>query len=212
MSKRLSPSFNRSDVQIVNRQTVYQGYFKIEKILLKHQLFAGGQTPEIIREVFERPNAAGILLFDPYKEVFLMIEQFRIGLTVAKTDESPWLYEIVAGIIEPQEQPQQVAIREAKEEANCEILELLPIAQYWVSPGGSTEYISLYCGKINAPEKEGIYGNTHENEDIRVCLLPMSEAMEALKNGRINNAHSLVALQWFAINQKDILKKWRALG
>ena len=130
------------DVQIINEASVYQGFFEIKKFKLKHRLFSGGWSKELHRELFCRGHAVAILLYDPAQDKVVLIEQFRIGALDNKN--GPWLLEIPAGIVEPEEKAEAVAIREAKEEAGCEIKKLIPICDTYSSPGGSSETVQLF--------------------------------------------------------------------
>jgi len=135
------------------------------------------------------------------------VEQFRIGAmgTVAE----PWILETVGGFREPDETPEEVAQREVKEETDCVLLSLLHIGDFFVSPGLSSEQISLYCARVDSSNAEGIHGLDHEGEEIKVVVLPVEEAMKELF-GRINSTSSIIALQWLAANRDRLRKGWPA--
>ena len=202
------------DVEIIEKTTPFENYFRIDHYRLKHRLFAGGWSGEISREVFERGHAVSVLLYDPSLDKLVLIEQFRTGAYAAMAspwfgaDFSPWLVECIAGIIEEGETPDEVARRESVEEAGCEITELLPVCHYLVSPGGSSESVYVFCGRVDASKAGGIYGLKEEGEDMRVILAPSEEVMGWLDGGRINNALTLIALQWFKINQRQLKDRW----
>lgn len=207
-----APEFQLNDVEILSDTRVYDGFFKMHSIELRHKLFAGHWGKPIKRELFMRGQASGVLLFDPILEQVALIEQFRIGaLTTSRhNDSSPWLLEIVAGIVESGESAEDVAIREAKEESGSEISELIPICEYLVSPGGTDESIALFCAVTDCSNLSGIHGLDEEGEDIRVHTLPIKDAFAAVESGRINNAATIVALQWLELNllkQHPALKK-----
>lgn len=206
MTDIIKPAFSDTDVEVLQQETVYQGYFQIKKYLLRHRLFAGGWSQPFVREVFERGHAAAVLLFDPILDKMVLVEQFRIG-TLGLTS-NPWLLELVAGIIDKDETETQVAIREAKEEAGLTILDLIPIYDYWVSPGGSTERLRLFCGRVDASKAGGVHGLAEESEDIRVWVLNPNEVYQALATGRINNALSIIAIQWFQLHEAEVRKLW----
>jgi len=136
----------------------------------------------------------------------VLIEQFRIGALVAGI--SPWLIEVVAGIVEEGEAPEEVARRETREEAGLEIQALMPMCRYLVSPGGSSESVRLYCGRVDSRGAGGIHGLAEEHEDIRVDRLPYGEAMRLLEEGRVTNSVSLIALQWLALHRERVRAAW----
>jgi len=125
----------------IDQKAAYDGYFRITELTLRHALFAGGQTPTIVRECFERGHAVGVLPYDPWEDQVVLVEQFRVG--ALRAGFSPWVIETVAGIIEPGETPEAVAHRESQEEAGCRLGELVPISHYLVSPGGTSETVHL---------------------------------------------------------------------
>ncbi|WP_430460589.1 NUDIX domain-containing protein [Thalassolituus sp. LLYu03] len=195
-------TFGPQDVEIAGVETGYQGFFRIDKIRLRHKTFAGGWTGEFTRELFERGEAVCVLLYDPAKDVVVLTEQFRIG---ALADErSPWLLELVAGMVEEGESYEAVAERETFEEAGCHFYRLLPVCRYWVSPGGTSERVQIFCGLIDSDGVGGLHGLAEEHEDIRLVSLPFAEAWQALEDGVINNAATIMALQWLKLHQAEL--------
>jgi len=193
-------------VELLGKSERYSGFFRINGYRLRHRLFAGGWSGLIEREVFERGHAVGVLPYDPVADSVVLIEQFRIGALVAGM--SPWLIEVVAGIIEEGEPPEEVARRETQEEAGLKIQALMPMCRYLVSPGGSSESVLLYCGRVDSRGAGGIHGLAEEHEDIRVDRLAYGEAMRLLEEGRVTNSVSLIALQWLALHRERVRAAW----
>ncbi|MEM8949188.1 MAG: NUDIX domain-containing protein [Pseudomonadota bacterium] len=167
-------------VRVVDRSLAYDGYFKIIRYHLTHSLFAGGDTPELSREIFERGRAVAVLPYDPDRDQVVLIEQFRPGALGVEAD--PWLIETIAGIVEPGEALEDVAKREAKEEAGLALQTLEPIARYFASPGGSTETVDLFAAKIDASDVGGLFGLSEEGEDIKVHVISSEEAFTWLSD------------------------------
>jgi len=195
-------NFSAEDVRILSNSSAYDGFFKIRKFSLKHRLFAGGWSKPFTRELFVRGESAAVILYDQVKGKVVMIEQFRIGVVGNGT---PWLLEIVAGMIEEGELPGDVAVRETAEEAGCEIKELIEIYRYFPSAGGSSEVVHLFCGLVDSDGVTGIHGVDGENEDIRVRTLAFDDAYQMLISGTIRDAASIIALQWLMINRKNLV-------
>ena len=193
-------------VELLDKSERYSGFFRINCYRLRHRLFAGGWSGAIEREVFERGHAVGVLPYDPVADSVVLIEQFRIGALIAGM--SPWLIEVVAGIVEEGETPEEVARRETQEEAGLEILALMPMCRYLVSPGGSSESVRLYCGRVDSRGAGGIHGLAEEHEDIRVDRVAYGEAMRLLEEGRVTNSVSLIALQWLALHRDRVRAAW----
>lgn len=203
------------DVRISKRKTAFKGYFRVDRYRLSHRQFEGGWSAPTTREVFERGHAVGVLLYDPDRDVVVLIEQFRIGAYAgppmfrSRRRISPWLMEIVAGIIEAGESPEIVARRETIEESGCEILDLVRICDYLVSPGGSTESVILFCARVRAPRHGSIHGIDDEHEDIRVHVVPTTRAFKWLDSGTACNSMIVIALQWFRANRERLRKRWK---
>jgi ADP-ribose pyrophosphatase len=193
------------DVEVLERTTPFRGYFRIDRYRVRHRLFRGGVSQPIEREVFERGHAVGVLPYDQARDEVVLIEQFRIGPFA--NGERPWLIETVAGIIDEGETPQDVAIRELKEEANLSTAwPLVPIGRYYTSPGCSTETIQLYCALVDATKAEGFHGVADEGEDIRIERYTLRDALDSLSKGAIMSGPAVIALQWLALN-RDRLRK-----
>ena len=182
--------------------TLFQKYFRLDEYSLSHELYRGGYSAEFTREIFERGSAVALLPYDPGCRKVVLIEQFRAGAIHAKT--SPWLIECIAGIVEVGETEDQVAIRESREEAGCEITQLHQISRYYVSPGGTTEECTLYCGIVDSTGVGGIHGLAEENEDIRVEVVDADTAYQWVRDGAIKSSATIIALQWLEINQRRL--------
>jgi len=178
--------------------TLFEKYFRLDEYHVSHELFAGGTSPVFTREIFERGAVVAVLPYDPVRGRVVLIEQFRAG---ALADASgPWLIECVAGVIDTDESEEEVALRECVEEAGCHIQRLEPISRYYVSPGGTTELCSLFCGLVDSEGVGGIHGLPHEHEDIRVMVVDSQQAYAWVREGRIRSSATIIALQWLELN------------
>ena len=192
--------FNKVDIKKV--ETVYQGYFRVDKYHLKHSLYQGGMSQTLSREVFERGHIGAVLLYDIKKDCLVMIEQFRPGAYAAGWE--PWVLECVAGVIEKNENPEELVLREAKEEAACEISALIPIHHFLSSPGACSETVHLYCGLVDSDLAGDICGLDNEGENIKVRIIPSDQIDKLLSTNKVVNAKTLIALQWFLLNRSKL--------
>ena len=190
------------NIQIIKKTTCYEGFFKLVSYQLKHTLFAGGWSSEIRREVLERGHAAAILPYDPNSEQVVLIEQFRPG--AIDHPQGAWLWEIVAGILEPGETPKELVQREAIEEAGCQVSDIVHICDFFVSPGSTSETTALFCGRVDANKVSGIHGLASEHEDIQVHVVDFTAALEMIQTGQIRFAPAIIALQWLALHRDEI--------
>lgn len=74
--------FDRSDVQVLQRESLYSGFFKMIRLTLSHPLFRGGRSVDFQREVFLRGTAVAVLPWDPRTDEVVLVEQFRVGALV----------------------------------------------------------------------------------------------------------------------------------
>jgi ADP-ribose pyrophosphatase len=194
---------DEQDIDIRDKETVYDGFFRMDRYRLRHRKFDGTWTKEVSREIFERGNAVAALLYDPGEDAVVMVEQFRLPAYIA--GRSAWCLETPAGIVKPGEELAEVARREAREETGCEIIgELRQIGQFMASIGGSTEIVTVFLGQVDSKTADGLHGVADEEEDIRVHVIPANEAIRKADEGEVENAASVIALNWLARHRASL--------
>ena len=198
--------YTRNDVELISKKTLYKGFFRMNEYRFKHRLFKGGWSAEVKREVFERGHAGVLLAYDPKRDEVVLIEQIRIP--AYETSQTPWLLEVIAGMVEEGESPEEVVRREATEEAGITICRCTPMVSYLSSPGGTSERMYVYVGEVDATTATGIHGLACENEDIRVHVVSREQAYQWVEEGIIDNAASVIALQWLQLHHVTLRKDW----
>jgi ADP-ribose pyrophosphatase len=203
MERRLIPTPRTlADIDIRSRDLIGRGWGKLERFVFRHKRFDGEWSEEVTRDLYTIGEVAMILPYDPALDAVLLIEQFRTcGLY---WDEATWLIEAVAGIVDPGETPPDVAMREAMEEAACEITTPVLIATVYSSPGGYGERTHMYAGRADLSAAGGIHGLAHEHEDIRAFAVPLDEAYAATQDGRIRDAKTMLMIQWLMANKSKL--------
>lgn len=202
-------TFDDKDVEIISRSLQHDGFLRVEHLQLRHRLFSGAWSEVFLRELQLKDPAVGVLLFDPERDAVLLVRQFRVGMYDDTEDSgSAWPLEIVAGMVASGEQSEEVAIRETKEESDCVPTDLVKICEYYNSPGGSNEKIILFCGRFDSSNAGGVHGLIEEHEDIEVQVHSYSDAVGMIESGEINNAMSIIALQWLQLHRQELLKAW----
>jgi len=202
-----TPPLPNETVELVDHAVAFQGYFRVGRYFFRHGLYQGGQSGILKREVFERGHAAAVLPYDPLRDEIVLIRQFRAGAYVA--GRHPWTWEIVAGILEGEESPEQLIRREAVEEAALEIRDVIPMHAVVLSPGACSETCATYLGRVDSAKAGGVYGLEAEGENILVKVLPFSEARAMLDRDEIGNALGVIALQWLALHRDEVRARWR---
>jgi ADP-ribose pyrophosphatase len=202
----LETTFGADDVEVLASEKVFRGYFSVRRDTLRHRRFEGGWTEPFRREVFDRGDAVGVLPWDPVSDELVLIEQFRVG--AMRGANSPWMFELIAGIVEAGEDDQAVAHREAEEEAGCTLDRLRHIHTFYPSAGGCSEQIRLFIGRLVAADAGSVRGLPDEFEDILVHRMSRRDAIELLDANRIDNGHTLIALQWLARHSEALRQEW----
>ncbi|GLX79573.1 ADP-ribose pyrophosphatase [Thalassotalea insulae] len=192
--------YGHQDFQLLEKNTRYQGFFKLDQYKVTHKRFDGSESEVLTREVFERDDAVVLIPYDPVSDSVVLIEQFRPG--AIRAGDTPWMLEFIAGMFKQGESPVEVAIREAKEEANLTIApaSVSNVMKYLSSPGGMSEAMYVYLALIDSSTAGGVHGLDEEGEDILVHVVKRQQALELLKQGKIANAATVIGLQWLALN------------
>lgn len=197
----------KKDIQLIDEEEISSGFLRLKRYRLRHASYRGGWCPEITRERLEGLSAVSVLPYDPQSDSLVMIEQFRIG--AMESGEGAWLWETIGGYRSPGESAEAVARREAMEEAGCQLLDLIPICEFYVSPGVSSERIQLFCARVDATGVAGVHGLAHEGEEIRVDVMPADRVLAELYR-RVNSTSAIIALQWFAAQRAALRQRWLA--
>jgi len=165
-------------MKIKNREKAYDGYFKIYKLTVEQQ----GQT--FTREQFDRGHAVAALVYDTRQQEYILTRQYRIGPEAE-------LVEVVAGMVDANESPEESIKREIEEETGYATDKLQHLYTFYSSPGGTTEKVALYYAEVSHQHGAG-GGNAHENEHIQLIRLSGKE-LEALQSP---DAKTIIAQQW----------------
>lgn len=188
--------------KILSREVTHQGFYQMDTVTFEHELHAGGTSGLVERELFVRGNVVGVIPYDPRTDSVVLLEQFRIGAMYESPD--PWLMEIVAGMIDTDETPEQVAIREAREEAGLTLEKVELVSHYLASPGASTEEVFIYYAEADLEDIAGHYGLHSEQEDIRAMVVPATQAFDWIDARIIKNALSIIGLQWLKLKRAGL--------
>lgn len=202
--------FSQQDIEILGEQTLYEGFFTLKQIQFKHKLFAGGQSGVVTRELLIKGAASAVIAYDPKEDSVILVEQVRIGAAYhPESNRSPWLLELIAGMVEKGEKPEDVALRESEEEAGIQVKNLTHCLSVWDSPGGIVERIHLFAGEVDSTQAKGIHGLAEENEDIKVHVVKREQAYQWMCEGKIDNGIAVIGLQWLQLNYAQLQQSWK---
>ncbi len=210
MTERPPPELpGHPDAEFVQAETPFEGYLRVDTFRFRHRLFSGSWSAVRSYDVLRRGRAVAIVLFDPDRDSVVLTEQFRLPALLAGS--SPWQIEAAAGMIDHEETPDAVAIRETHEETGLTLIgEPILIQRYLSSAGGSDESVVLFCGRVDSTLAAGVHGLAEEHEDIRVVVKPLSEIEALLDAGAIESGHSLIALFWLLRHRDRLRRLWAA--
>ena len=196
-------TYGQHDAQSHQREYLYRGVIQVEKVSLSHRLFnQTTYTPVLQRELIQRPEAAGVLIYDAAQQKFALIEQFRIG--AIDDSDSPWQLEVIAGVLDGNESPESCIRREALEESGCELQQLQHLFSFYPSAGACAELFHLYSANTTLPQEGGVFGMPDEGENIQLHIIDYQDIPDLLTNGRLKNAPVIMALQWLQQQIKTV--------
>ena len=200
--------FNKKDVFNLTKRILYKGFFSLFEYRFQYRKFDGSVSEMVSREILERGHAVVLLAYDDKRDEVVLIEQIRIA--AIDTQASPWILELIAGMMDHEnESTEEVARREAMEEAGIVIGQCKPIISYLASPGGLTEQLHILVGQVDSSTAKGVHGLAEENEDIKVHVVSREQAYKWVEDGVINNAASIIALQWLQLNHLTLKNEWK---
>ena len=206
---RPAAAVSHPDVEIVGAETAFERFLRMDVFRFRHRLFSGEWSDLRSYDVLRRGPAAAIVLYDPDRDMVVLVEQFRLPALLAGS--SPWQIEAAAGLVDSGETPEVVAIRETREETGLAMIgEPIPIQRYLPSSGGSDESVFLFCGRVDAAAAAGVHGLVEEHEDIRVVVKPWAEIEAMLDAGAIESGHTLIALYWLSRHRERLRRLWAA--
>jgi ADP-ribose pyrophosphatase len=196
-------TYSSDEVDILSREYLFRGFIQVEKVSLRHRLFQQSDYTSVIhRELIQRPEAAGVLIYNDQQQKFALIEQFRIG--AMDDQESPWQLEVIAGVLDGDESPESCIRRESLEESGCELQQLQHLFSFYPSAGACAELFHLYSAEAILPEQGGVFGVADEGENIQLHILDYADIRSLLTHGRLRNAPVIMALQWLEQHIKTI--------
>jgi nudix-type nucleoside diphosphatase (YffH/AdpP family) len=181
-------------VEIKQIKRVYDDFFKVDEALVRYEKYDGQMSEIVKRFSFERGDAVAVLIYNPDTQKVILTEQFRYPIYAGS---GGWIVEVVAGVLEEGEMPEDTVRREMVEEVGYKANELIPISTFYPSPGGSSERIYLYYAEVNGTLKVNDGGGLDsEHEDIRVIEYSLPEVWQALDTAQFHDAKTIIALMW----------------
>jgi len=185
------------DVVLHSHRHAHLNFFAMDEMELQYRRYDGSLSPVINRSAALVGHAAVVLPYDPVSDQVLLVEQFRAATYIAG-EQRPWMWEPVAGLIDPGETAEQAAHREAMEEAGVTLSALEPVAQVYPSSGASGEFIHIFVGVGDLTKRSAGGGLAAEGEDIRCKIIGFSELMAEIDAQSYLDMPLVTAALWLA--------------
>lgn len=186
------------DVVIRDVEVTSDGWHVLRRTTLDYRRRDGQWTTQQ-RETYDRGNGATVLLYDLAERTVLLSRQFRFPAYVNGSPDG-MLIETAAGLLDD-DAPEVAIRREAEEELGVTIGEIRHVFDLFMSPGSVTERVHFYVAPFAAADLTGRGGGLEEEgEDIERVALGFDDAFAAITDGRINDAKTVILLQWAALH------------
>jgi len=182
-------------VSIEQKRYILEDVFKVEEAHLRHEKFNGEMSGVVRRISLERGDSVAVIIFNLTTDKIILVSQFRYP---SYKNGHGWLTEVIAGIIDPGESPEESATREVQEETGLSISKLERISTFFPSPGGSSERIHLFYSEVSGENaKYKVTGGlVSEGEDIKAVELTLEDALSKVKSGEIMDAKTIIGIYW----------------
>lgn len=186
-------------VKNIENALLSDNYYTLKKYNFDY-LLPNGKWVNQMREVYDRGDGAGILLYNTEKKTVILIKQFRIPTYLNDNDDG-MLVEIAAGMLD-KDNPEACIIRETEEETGYRLKSVKKVYEGYSSPGVMTEKMHFFVGEYTDAMKVSEGGGLDdEAEDIEVMEIPFENAVSMLHNGDIVDTRTIVLLQYAIIHK-----------
>ena len=190
---------SNKQVKNIEKKLLSDNYYILKRVTFDY-LMKSGEWVNQMREVYDRGDGAGILLYNKHKGTVILIKQFRMP-TYLNDNKDGFLVEVCAGLLD-QDNPEACIIRETEEEVGYRLKSVKKIYEGYSSPGVMTEKMHFFVGEYTDDMKVGAGGGlASEHEDIEVLEIPFEKAIGMLENGEIVDTRTIVLLQYALIHK-----------
>ncbi|MDF1517560.1 MAG: NUDIX domain-containing protein [Lutibacter sp.] len=190
---------NNPKVRIIEIINLSDAHYRLDKVDFEFQT-KNGSWQKQSRECYDRGDGAAILLYNPAKKTVILTKQFRMP-SYLNGNETGMMVEVCAGLLD-ENNPEACIIKEAEEETGFKITNPKKVFELFSTPGAVTEKIHYFVAEYNDGMKINAGGGLEEeHEEIEVLEINFENAMEMVSKGEINDAKTVVLLQYAKINQ-----------
>jgi nudix-type nucleoside diphosphatase (YffH/AdpP family) len=187
-----------NNVKIISKEILSDNWYTLRKITYEY-LKNNGHWQTQSREAYDRGNGAAILLYNKAQQTVILTKQFRMA-TFINGNESGMMIEACAGLLD-KDNAEDCIKRETEEETGYKITEIKKIFEAYMSPGSVTEILYFFIAEYSKDMKVTDGGGIEqEQEDIEVLEIQFSTALNMMQHGEINDAKTIMLLQYIQLN------------
>ncbi|PWB24744.1 NUDIX domain-containing protein [Flavobacterium sp. HTF] len=181
------------EIEIKETKLLSDNWYVLNKVTFNYK--KENQPAEShIREVYDRGNGAGILLYNTVKKTVILTRQFRLP-TFLNGNKTGMMIEVCAGLLD-KDNAEQAIIRETEEETGYRLNKVQKVIETYMSPGSVTEILYLFVGEYEESMKVSEGGGLDaEQENIEVLEYTFEEAYAMIESGEITDAKTILLLQ-----------------
>lgn len=181
-------------IKIKSITNLSNDWYKLDKVNFDFKT-KNGQWQNQSRECYNRGDGAAILLYNSYQKTVVLTKQFRMP-TYLNGNETGLIIEVCAGLLDEND-PITCIVNEVEEETGYQISTPKKLFEIYSTPGAVTEKIHYFIAEYTPEMKISNGGGlAHETEEIEVLELPFEEAFNKIKTGEINDAKTIILLQY----------------
>ena len=181
------------EIKVTETKLLSDNWYILNKVTFSYQK-ENEKIQTHVREVYDRGNGAGILLYNSIKKTVILTRQFRLP-TFLNGNKTGMMIEVCAGLLD-EDNPEECIIRETEEETGYRIKKVEKVTQTYMSPGAVTEILYLFTGEYDESMKVSEGGGlASEQENIEVLEYTFEEAYAMIESGEIVDAKTIILLQ-----------------
>jgi len=181
------------EIKVTETKLLSDNWYILNKVTFSYQK-ENEKIQTHVREIYDRGNGAGILLYNSTKKTVILTRQFRLP-TFLNGNKTGMMIEVCAGLLD-EDNPEECIIRETEEETGYRIKKVEKVTQTYMSPGAVTEILYLFTGEYDESMKVSEGGGLDsEQENIEVLEYTFEEAYAMIESGEIVDAKTIILLQ-----------------
>jgi 8-oxo-dGTP pyrophosphatase MutT (NUDIX family) len=159
-------------------RTLFEG--RVVRLGIESLTLPNGVALEL--EIVRHPGGAAVVALDEHQRVCLL-RQYRHAA-------GGWLWELPAGKLEKEEDPQTTAARELAEEAGVRAAQWWKLGSVLMTPGFCDETVHLYL----VEQLSAVTTRPERHELIEIHWIPFARAIKQVRAGIIHDAKTMLGL------------------